>query len=606
MGSDPFREQIATAVAALAGGNRPGAEAILRQILEKGDHPVALYLLGLAANEARRWPEGEALLRRALRLSPGEPRLHLALAQSLRAQHRPWEALELARAAWTAAPDDIPAALELARAQEETGASGEAEAGYRRILARGLEPIALVNLCRLLTGDGRAAEAQSLLEKALAQPPADRMLTAEFLHQLGLALKFQRRFEEAMARMEEAAALDPRPNRTRGLDRADLLRYLGREEKAAEIYRGLVETDPSDVAVHVLLSEMLLGQGRRDEALSSFTVAFRRRADPKVAAGKGQMLLRLNRAAEAAEAFRQALAVAPTHPAALAGLGRALEMEGEIDAAEAAHAQSVRASPEDAGVLEAFGNFLLRRDRAAAAQELAERACRLAPAAQGPVALLGLCWRALGDERDRWLNDYDRHVQIFDLEPPDGYADMADFNRALAAYLSGLHGQAQQYVTQTLRQGTQTHEDMFHNGHPLVDLLMPRLNRAVATYAQRLSAKGDHPLVSRRGKGVRYAGSWSSCLGDRGFHVNHIHRMGWISSCYYVSLPGAIEDDAGQQGWIRFGEAPAEFEGRFTPLRAIKPRPGRLVLFPSYMWHGTVPFQDAQKRITIAFDAVPA
>jgi hypothetical protein len=32
-----------------------------------------------------------------------------------------------------------------------------------------------------------------------------------------------------------------------------------------------------------------------------------------------------------------------------------------------------------------------------------------------------------------------------------------------------------------------------------------------------------------------------------------------------------------------------------------------LALFPSYMWHGTVPFSGApdDRRLTIAFDAVP-
>jgi hypothetical protein len=29
------------------------------------------------------------------------------------------------------------------------------------------------------------------------------------------------------------------------------------------------------------------------------------------------------------------------------------------------------------------------------------------------------------------------------------------------------------------------------------------------------------------------------------------------------------------------------------------------VLFPSYFWHGTVPFQSDQPRVTVAFDAVP-
>ena len=39
--------------------------------------------------------------------------------------------------------------------------------------------------------------------------------------------------------------------------------------------------------------------------------------------------------------------------------------------------------------------------------------------------------------------------------------------------------------------------------------------------------------------------------------------------------------------------------------RAIQPVPGRLVLFPSYMWHGTIPFEDDAVRTTIAFDVIP-
>jgi hypothetical protein len=30
-----------------------------------------------------------------------------------------------------------------------------------------------------------------------------------------------------------------------------------------------------------------------------------------------------------------------------------------------------------------------------------------------------------------------------------------------------------------------------------------------------------------------------------------------------------------------------------------------LVLFPSYFWHGTVPFSSGHARLTVAFDAVP-
>jgi Putative 2OG-Fe(II) oxygenase len=37
----------------------------------------------------------------------------------------------------------------------------------------------------------------------------------------------------------------------------------------------------------------------------------------------------------------------------------------------------------------------------------------------------------------------------------------------------------------------------------------------------------------------------------------------------------------------------------------VQPVLGRLVLFPSYMWHSTVPFRGPTPRTTIAFDVVP-
>ncbi|MBK9588986.1 MAG: hypothetical protein IPO50_10640 [Sphingomonadales bacterium] len=40
---------------------------------------------------------------------------------------------------------------------------------------------------------------------------------------------------------------------------------------------------------------------------------------------------------------------------------------------------------------------------------------------------------------------------------------------------------------------------------------------------------------------------------------------------------------------------------RYFAKRLIEPKPGRLVMFPSTMWHGTVPF-DAGERLTVAFD----
>jgi hypothetical protein len=89
------------------------------------------------------------------------------------------------------------------------------------------------------------------------------------------------------------------------------------------------------------------------------------------------------------------------------------------------------------------------------------------------------------------------------------------------------------------------------------------------------------------------------------FHVNHIHPAGWISSCYYVAVPPAVKDENARQGWIKFGKLAAPVTLKQSVRRAIQPVAGRLILFPSYLWHGTIPFHVQVARTTIAFDVVP-
>jgi hypothetical protein len=91
---------------------------------------------------------------------------------------------------------------------------------------------------------------------------------------------------------------------------------------------------------------------------------------------------------------------------------------------------------------------------------------------------------------------------------------------------------------------------------------------------------------------------------SQGFHVNHIHPEGWISSALYIALPDEVRDATDRSGHIQFGVPPIELGLALPPRRIVKPQVGELVLFPSYMWHGTVPFTSAQPRITVAFDLV--
>jgi hypothetical protein len=61
----------------------------------------------------------------------------------------------------------------------------------------------------------------------------------------------------------------------------------------------------------------------------------------------------------------------------------------------------------------------------------------------------------------------------------------------------------------------------------------------------------------------------------------------------------------GRQGWITFGQSNLRLGEHDEIAHAVQPEEGLLVLFPSYMFHGTVPFESDQPRTTIAFDVVP-
>lgn len=231
----------------------------------------------------------------------------------------------------------------------------------------------------------------------------------------------------------------------------------------------------------------------------------------------------------------------------------------------------------------------------------------LAAAAHNPscLAMLSIASRLLEDGRDEAINGYGNLVRSFDLEPPEGYSDMASFNAELNESLDRIHPRSRELIDQSLRGGTQTPGHLFPAGLPLVAKLKRRIDEAVARYIAELGEDPLHPLLSQRKRDFRYSGSWSSRLHDSGFHINHIHPDGWISSCYYVSVPDAAKDQNTMQGWIKFGEPALDLVLKDPVRRTIQPVGGRLVLFPSYMWHGTMPFRDSAARTTIAFDVVP-
>lgn len=579
------------------------AETLYRQLLAAyPGQPALLHRLALLLKGRGALTEAEALLRRAIAALPREAVLHNNLANVLRAGGRYNDALNAYRKAVELNPAYTEALYNLGICLEDLIEFDEALAMHRRAVA--LNPDYVQPRTRI----GVILRHQGQLEEALKELDAALALNAqsfEALYYRGLTLAELERPEAAAADLAQAAALRPASfEALRAL--ANNLRSAGQMDQALDAYWRAMELQPVNPAIHEELNRLAWMADRPERFLTSFAYARDRFGeDPNLLFVEAQIRMQRNDAQNAETLLQRLVAIAPQRADANALYGRLLSRRGRHEESFAAFDAAVAADSTVGAYRNEYGYALLKGKQARASLEQFEAARRINPFDQ--LALGGMCvaYRELGDSRYQDLIDIPSFVRAYQLRVPAGYADAAAFNAALAEELQALHTMTAEPLEQTLRGGTQTPGLLFTRKSKLIEQLRESIAEAVGLYVRELPAGMEHPLLSRKLDDFSFTHSWSCKLRSSGFHTNHVHSMGWISSAYYVSLPDAMDDPAQHRGWLKFGESHLELGGRDRPEHFVQPVVGQLVLFPSYFWHGTVPFESARDRLTVAFDVVP-
>jgi tetratricopeptide (TPR) repeat protein len=205
-------------------------------------------------------------------------------------------------------------------------------------------------------------------------------------------------------------------------------------------------------------------------------------------------------------------------------------------------------------------------------------------------------WRINGDKRHHWLHGQSGLVneQMLELSASELHE--------ISEYLRLLHVSSSAPIGQSLRGGTQTRGRLLRRAHPLISKLKSAIMIAVHNHWDAMPAiDPGHPLLMHRSKRPVIDGSWSVRLTGYGFHINHFHPLGVLSSACYIVVPDECEDAANMPGWLELGRAPAELDLNLDALVSIQAAPGKIVLFPSTLFHGTRKFGNGE-RLSVAFD----
>ena len=434
---------------------------------------------------------------------------------------------------------------------------------------------------------------------------------------------------EALESFANAARLDP-ANARIAQGRAHTAMEAGLP--AVELYEEAQRLDPNSAPIFIGLAAARVAAGDGERAAADFDQVLDRK--PSWLNGhvqRAQIVATLGRAGEATESIERALARMPAAVSLWETLlniqlrrGDYRSLEPILSRARAAGVSSPEfaiyeaidraehdpddypealfaSAPRDLyAVLDSWRvRHLLRVGKPEAALPILDRGLN-GPQSAELWAYAATAWRMVGDPRSRWLEGDPALVKVVDLEGKFG-----DRNR-LADVLRSIHKARGEYLDQSVRGGTQTDGPLFCRIEPEIRQLRSAIVDAVDDYRRALPPIDPaHPMLSKpRDRPIRFSGSWSVRLRSGGHHSNHVHPLGWISSAFYVSLPERQPDEADDSGWFTLGAPDERLELDVSPWRKIEPREGRLVLFPSWMWHGTVPFL-ASERLSVAFDVAP-
>lgn len=540
-----------------------GAFAEARGYLENLQHPQAVHLLGLVEKNAGNFDLAIDLLKRAANGAPTDPEIANNLGQLARETLQ----LELAetqfRRALQLRPGFPQAGNGLGRVLIDQERWQDALEVYGPLLKAAPDSVpARYGYGTAKLGCGDAEDAESLFD-ALIQQGEDQP---------------QILFMRARARLElgqVASALeDLETSHSQGASNFSLRTLASTYwmTENTDAFDALLEDAASKPELVVTCAEIHRQSGRPEQALSVL------------------------------DAMRGGTALPPESWSVAATAHIDLNQAAE---AEAASRECLRTNPDDRLIRGSLITSLLMQGKADEAMSYIEPMRATEPNGQHWIAYEATALRLKGSDKYSQLVDLERFVRPYRLPVPEGFDSLEAFNAGFLEALERWHHYKTHPLDQSLRDGSQTPRDLTSIDDPVIRAYIQALDEPLRQYMAEVGSGEDHPLTARNAGNYRITGSWSVRLHGGGRHVNHVHPEGWISSCYYIAVPEETRTGDDKAGWIKFAEPPFETKPATPPEKWVRPEAGMLVLFPSFLWHGTHPIHDGSVRVTAPFDAVP-
>ncbi len=474
---------------------------------------------------------------------------------------------------------------------------------------------------------GQLANAANMAKSLLTQYP-----NTFILHNvLGIALDGLGQYEGAINSYRNALKLQPNmPDLHFNLGIA--LSNLGQFTEAAASYRKAIALQPKFFEAYGNLGTLLQKQGKLEEAVASYRKALSINEDPRGHFNLGTALRDQGKLDEAIKHYRQAIALFPNYADAHSNLGETLRDQGNIQEAITSYQNALTLNPNHPSANYNMAEFLYLAKRFDEAIPHFERS-QLDDWLERSMYCLYKAERFddfkrkldeivnAGKHTAPFLATLSTHYTVnFGVENPYNFckngfdfvynAAIPELSQAdsplLKALLNDIHNaEIAERVQGMLHNGKQSAGNLFKRPEASFRTLGELVKKEFMNYKNKF-AGADCELIKSFPEEFEFTSSWYVKMRQGGHLDAHIHEIGWISGAVYLAMPS--DKKSPEEGAFEYGIHGDDYpqkHGNF-PVGTVVPNVGEIVLFPSSLFHRTIPFTSSEERICIAFDLKPS
>ena len=452
----------------------------------------------------------------------------------------------------------IQKALDLAMQHHTIGELPEAESLYRMVLQRDPTQVAAVHMLGVIAHQvGKNRAAVDLISKALEMSPN----LPDAHNNLGLALRDLGKLDEAISSYERAISERPDISDVH-YNHGASLHERGKLSEAIISYHKALGLEPKQARTHLNLGYALQDLGRLEEAIKS---------------------------------YRDALTIDPNYSLAYRNLGIAYTHLGQLDNALDAF-QAIDSPDFKARVLEClytlgeFDRFYDTQTQSSDDYKSNLRAAAISAFASQQLERPDphpFCKRPL---------DFVRIYQTLEgADQSDGFLDH------IIDHLDNMDA-VWEPLDKTTKGGFQTGASLFDEPTGHLAQLEQALKKKIKNYADAFSGE-DCGYIQSFPRTLNLTG-WFVRLKKGGHQTEHLHPAGWLSGVFYLQAPKTSNPEEGAIELGLWGYDYPVLNNNY-PKQRYYPEQGNLILFPSSLFHRTIPIHSTEDRLSIAFDLLP-